>query len=430
MLQVAIGLAPPPGAVPNPSAAQGLQAITDTGAQVGVPTGQPLSLPGQNSSPVPSISIVASPEAAPAASPAEPPLVASSPPGPPRGIKGPPVQMAVEQPPPASAVALGAVGPVVSPPETCSDVQPTAPDLADAIDSSPAEATSGADPGRLAPAALAMPGLGPAQPQLRPAESGPSVESERLKAASSLEPSQAQGKRAGTKPATQAKLPLGAAETSATDPAPAQANPPGVAATTLPATAPAGGTTADTAGEQISSPVLASEGALSASVQSHRLPTATARDAGGSSFVAQLQAVAAFAEPMERPITARLSAHRDEDSSRLTIELDPAELGPVEVALRLDDRGTAAATFVADRPETLQLLQRDTRALVDLLAGAGFTLDGSNLEFQLRDGQQQMQQQRGGQATPDSEETSRLATGRTPASATLTHGRGLLDLRV
>lgn len=139
----------------------------------------------------------------------------------------------------------------------------------------------------------------------------------------------------------------------------------------------------------------------------------------------------AFAGQPDRPVTARLLAQRDGDGSRMTIELDPAELGSVEVALQLDDRGTAAATFVVERAETLQLLQRDTRTLLDLLAGAGFKLDPGDVGFQLRDGQQQdARRQPGAAYVPESDRQggpSRMSGALQP---TLTSGRGLLDLRV
>lgn len=151
----------------------------------------------------------------------------------------------------------------------------------------------------------------------------------------------------------------------------------------------------------------------------------------GPSFSSQLQAMIAFAGQPDRPVTARLLAQRDGDGSRMTIELDPAELGSVEVALQLDDRGTAAATFVVERAETLQLLQRDTRTLLDLLAGAGFKLDPGDVGFQLRDGQQQdARRQPGAAYVPESDRQggpSRMSGALQP---TLTSGRGLLDLRV
>jgi hypothetical protein len=150
----------------------------------------------------------------------------------------------------------------------------------------------------------------------------------------------------------------------------------------------------------------------------------------GPSFSAQLEAMSAFAGQPDRPVTARLLAQRDGDGSRMTIELDPAELGSVEVAIQLDDRGTAAATFVVERAETLQLLQRDTRTLLDLLAGAGFRLDPGDVGFQLRDGQQDARRQPGAPYVPASDRQggpSRMSGALEPA---LVDGRSLLDLRV
>lgn len=87
-----------------------------------------------------------------------------------------------------------------------------------------------------------------------------------------------------------------------------------------------------------------------------------------------------------RPITARLIATEAGDGQRLKIQLDPADLGRVEVALRLDHAGTAAALFTVDRPETLLLLQRDARAVAEVLSAAGFTVDSGSVGFTLRDG--------------------------------------------
>jgi hypothetical protein len=153
-------------------------------------------------------------------------------------------------------------------------------------------------------------------------------------------------------------------------------------------------------------------------------------------FVPQLQATALALGGQAERVTARLIARRDEDGSRLTIELDPAELGSVEVSLRLDDRGTATATFTVERPETLQLLQRDTRTLVDLLAGAGFSVDSGGLGFELRQEQQQARQQQQQQQQQSGAGLSAQGHGEggdgraSAAPAPQPAGRGLLDLRV
>jgi flagellar hook-length control protein FliK len=153
------------------------------------------------------------------------------------------------------------------------------------------------------------------------------------------------------------------------------------------------------------------------------------RESAGS-FATQLQGLQAFAQPVPH-VTARLTDRREDDGSRLTIELDPVELGSVEVAVRLDDRGVATATFVVERPETLQLLQRDSRALVDALANAGFTLDQTNLGFQLRDGQeQQPRHQNGDDRSPSPDQPRQESRDAAPAAQRPSPGRGLLDLRV
>ena len=51
-----------------------------------------------------------------------------------------------------------------------------------------------------------------------------------------------------------------------------------------------------------------------------------------------------------RPVTARLVMVDGIDGSRVRIDLEPADLGRVEVALRLDDSGTAAASFTSTAP--------------------------------------------------------------------------------
>lgn len=129
-----------------------------------------------------------------------------------------------------------------------------------------------------------------------------------------------------------------------------------------------------------------------------------------------------------RVVSARLVRGEAGDSSSLRIDLEPADLGRVEVSLRLDDDGVASATFTVDRPETLQLLQRDARTVGDLLGSAGFTVSQGGLGFTLRD-------QPGG--TPWSERSGRAAAGGAatrgePAAgaATPRSRHGLLDLQV
>jgi flagellar hook-length control protein FliK len=73
-----------------------------------------------------------------------------------------------------------------------------------------------------------------------------------------------------------------------------------------------------------------------------------------------------------------------------TLQLEPAELGRLDVRLKFDRQGGVTAHLSADRPETLALLQRDAAELQRLLQQSGLNTNGNTLSFDLRQqGQQQ-----------------------------------------
>lgn len=71
-------------------------------------------------------------------------------------------------------------------------------------------------------------------------------------------------------------------------------------------------------------------------------------------------------------------------NSRFQIRLDPAELGRIDVRLDVDKSGAVSARMTVERPETLDLLQRDQRALQQALQQAGLDASRTSLEFSLR----------------------------------------------
>lgn len=97
---------------------------------------------------------------------------------------------------------------------------------------------------------------------------------------------------------------------------------------------------------------------------------------------------AAYSSPVQQvnypQVAFEIARHFDAGSSRFQIRLDPAELGRIDVRLDLDKNGTVSAHLFVERPETLDLMQRDQRSLQQALQQAG--LDGSktSLEFSLR----------------------------------------------
>ncbi|ABS63801.1 flagellar hook-length control protein [Parvibaculum lavamentivorans DS-1] len=71
--------------------------------------------------------------------------------------------------------------------------------------------------------------------------------------------------------------------------------------------------------------------------------------------------------------------------SRFDIRLDPPEMGRIDVRMEVRKDGQVVAHMTVDRPETLDLLQRDARALQQALNNAGLQADSDSLNFTLRD---------------------------------------------
>jgi Meckel syndrome type 1 protein len=70
---------------------------------------------------------------------------------------------------------------------------------------------------------------------------------------------------------------------------------------------------------------------------------------------------------------------------RLTVALEPEELGRVEIRVERGgaDGEASRVRVVAERPETLALLQRDARQLDRALQGAGIALAEGGMQFSL-----------------------------------------------
>jgi flagellar hook-length control protein FliK len=80
-------------------------------------------------------------------------------------------------------------------------------------------------------------------------------------------------------------------------------------------------------------------------------------------------------------IASRFSA----GSSRFEIRLDPPELGRINVRLDVDRDGKVTSRVVADRPETLDILQRSAPELERSLQQSGLKTADNGLQFSLRD---------------------------------------------
>lgn len=69
-------------------------------------------------------------------------------------------------------------------------------------------------------------------------------------------------------------------------------------------------------------------------------------------------------------------------TEQLTVRLDPAELGLVEIRIDRAPNAPPAVSITADRPETLLLLQRDQHQLHWALDQAGIPVEGRQVTFQ------------------------------------------------
>ncbi len=97
---------------------------------------------------------------------------------------------------------------------------------------------------------------------------------------------------------------------------------------------------------------------------------------------------AAYQAPLHQvnlpQVAFQIARQFEAGNSRFQIRLDPAELGRIDVSLEVEKSGTINARMVVERPETLDLMQRDQRALQQALQQAGLDANKTNLEFSLR----------------------------------------------
>jgi flagellar hook-length control protein FliK len=82
-------------------------------------------------------------------------------------------------------------------------------------------------------------------------------------------------------------------------------------------------------------------------------------------------------------LALRIASHSSDGDRHFSIRLDPPELGKIEVNLNVDAHGHAQAELSADKPQTLELLQKDASTLERALKDTGLNLSGG-LAFSLK----------------------------------------------
>lgn len=79
-------------------------------------------------------------------------------------------------------------------------------------------------------------------------------------------------------------------------------------------------------------------------------------------------------------------------NDRVSIQLNPYEMGRIDVQLEIGSEGKLRAKVMVENPATLEMLQKDAKNLEKALQEAGLQTDGDSLTFSLQDSGDQAQQ--------------------------------------
>ncbi|MFN4339473.1 flagellar hook-length control protein FliK [Parvibaculum sp.] len=111
--------------------------------------------------------------------------------------------------------------------------------------------------------------------------------------------------------------------------------------------------------------------------------------ANGTAATVRIGTLPGQSQPTQVPAAAialQMARNLQKGMSRFEIRLDPPEMGRIDVRMEIRKDGQVVAHMSVERPETLDLLQRDARALQQALTNAGLQADGDSLNFSLKDG--------------------------------------------
>ncbi|MEM7169522.1 MAG: flagellar hook-length control protein FliK [Pseudomonadota bacterium] len=160
------------------------------------------------------------------------------------------------------------------------------------------------------------------------------------------------------------------------------------------------------------------------------LNTANGSTAGSSAGDAQRATLPNL--PANDQVAVQIQKAAAAGTDRISIQLHPAELGRIDVKMELGDDGLLRAMISAEKPETLELLQRDSRGLEKALQEAGLKTDSQSLAFAKHGNGGQRGEQSGSQAhgQPDNGFTDDWASGDKDGDLPQRQHDGQLDISV
>lgn len=140
----------------------------------------------------------------------------------------------------------------------------------------------------------------------------------------------------------------------------------------------------------IGMPAVEGAGALrSGDMPGSALPQSSLQN--GTSATVRIGTLPGQSQPTQVPAAAialQMARNLQKGISRFDIRLDPPEMGRIDVRMEVRKDGHVVAHMSVERPETLDLLQRDARALQQALNNAGLQADSDSLNFSLKDGRE------------------------------------------
>jgi len=102
-----------------------------------------------------------------------------------------------------------------------------------------------------------------------------------------------------------------------------------------------------------------------------------------ASLIAQSHSAGQTSPATQTVMATIQKAVKGGEDTNIKLQLDPPELGRVEVKMSFNKDNAAKVVLTAEKPETFMMLQRDSHVLQQALQNAGLDADGSSLSFEL-----------------------------------------------
>ncbi|MFH1157930.1 MAG: flagellar hook-length control protein FliK [Pseudomonadota bacterium] len=130
-------------------------------------------------------------------------------------------------------------------------------------------------------------------------------------------------------------------------------------------------------------------------------------------FTNYLTSARTLPSPLTQMVNMQLRRGLNARIESMTLQLEPAELGRLDIRLKFGKDGSIRAHLTVDKPETLALLQKDSHHLEKVLQQTGLDADENSLSFDLRQQgrQQSLEGYDGGNGGGDANELAAPVNG-------------------